>query len=748
MTTTSITTEDRLHSLDAVRAFALLLGVLFHATMSFLPGLPAGAWPMKDSSPSATLEGVFFVSHIFRMSLFFLMAGFFGHLLFHRRGARGFWADRAKRILLPLVVGWLVVFPAIVAVFAWGFRLQFGGAGAVAPPAPPPLPKPVGAFPLTHLWFLYYLLVLYVVVVGVRSAVVALDREGRARRLADSAVRFVVSRAWAGPLLALPLAVAFFLEDPWMPKLGIPTPDQSLIPQVVSLVAYGGAVAFGWLLHRQAELLSAWRRRWPGYLTIAVAASAGCWWLADRGVPIDASLPADTLPVVAASTRDKALLALGYAVAVWCWIFAITGIALRFLSTESRARRYVADASYWIYLGHLPIVMAFQVLVGPLPWHWSVKLAVILIGSLALLLSSYHVLVRYTWIGAVLNGRRRRRSDARSSPTSKAPAGATADARKGSPAVLAALRGVRKTYGATKALDGLDLEVRRGELLAVLGPNGAGKSTAISLWLGLIEPDEHSGKRPRKRTGSERESDSDGGAVELMGRSPLDIESRREVGVMMQEVTLAATLRVRELVELAASYYPSPLSAREAMELTRTTALAERLYGKLSAGQKRQAQFAIAICGRPKLLFLDEPTVGLDVEARATMWSTIRALVAQGCSIVLTTHYLEEAEMLADRVAVLAKGRLIAEGRVEEVRAVVSRKRITCTTKVRVDDVRAWPEVVEAERPSERERLQIVAIDAEAVVRRLLAADDGLRDLDVRQAGLAEAFVELTREAA
>jgi ABC-type multidrug transport system ATPase subunit len=195
--------------------------------------------------------------------------------------------------------------------------------------------------------------------------------------------------------------------------------------------------------------------------------------------------------------------------------------------------------------------------------------------------------------------------------------------------VLATLEGVHKRYGTTIALAGLDLEVRRGERLAVLGPNGAGKSTAISLWLGLLEPDS--------------------GTVRLLGGSPLDVESRRHVGVMMQEVGLTPELRVRELIQLTASYYRDPLTPQQALELTRTEMLADRLYAKLSAGQKRQVQFALAICGRPPLLFLDEPTVGLDLDARETMWRTLRAMIAHGCSIVLTTHYLEEAEALADR---------------------------------------------------------------------------------------------------
>jgi ABC-2 type transport system ATP-binding protein len=231
-----------------------------------------------------------------------------------------------------------------------------------------------------------------------------------------------------------------------------------------------------------------------------------------------------------------------------------------------------------------------------------------------------------------------------------------------------------------------------------------------------------------------------------MGRSPFDVEARREVGLMLQEVVLPPTLRARELIALTASYYPSPFSVEQTLELTGTKELADKFCGKLSAGQKRQVQFALAICGRPRLLFLDEPTVGLDVQARETMWSTIRTLIAHGCSIVLTTHYLEEAEALADRVAVLARGELIALGTVEEVRSIVSRKKITCSSALPLDGVRAWPGVVEA--TGDEHRMQITTADAESVVRRLLAADTNLRNLEIRQAGLAEAFAELMKEAA
>jgi ABC-2 type transport system ATP-binding protein len=289
---------------------------------------------------------------------------------------------------------------------------------------------------------------------------------------------------------------------------------------------------------------------------------------------------------------------------------------------------------------------------------------------------------------------------------------------------LARLHGVRKRFGETQALDGLDLVVRPGELLALLGPNGAGKTTAIALLLGLQRPD--------------------AGEALLFGRSPHDLAARRGVGVMMQEVVLPDALRVHDLISMTQAYYPDPLTLAEAIALAGVEKIAARPYAKLSGGQKRQAQFALAICGRPRLLFLDEPTTGLDVSAREIMWATLRKLVAGGTSIVLTTHYIEEAEALADRVVVLAKGRQIAEGTVAEMRALVVRKRIDCATGLELAAVEAWPEVTAAARADGV--TSITTADAEGVVRRLLAADPGLRDLEVRRAGLSEAFAELTHE--
>jgi ABC-2 type transport system ATP-binding protein len=290
--------------------------------------------------------------------------------------------------------------------------------------------------------------------------------------------------------------------------------------------------------------------------------------------------------------------------------------------------------------------------------------------------------------------------------------------------VVARLSGAIKRYGTLTALDGVDLVLHRGELLAVLGPNGAGKSTSISLLLGLIRPD--------------------GGRAELFGLDPQQIDARRRIGVMLQSAMLPLTLRVGELLKLVASYYPNPRSLEESAALAGIGDLLKRPYGKLSGGQQRRVQFALALCGRPELVFLDEPTVGMDIDARQKLWAAMRALVAEGCSVVLTTHYLEEAEALAQRVVVMGKGRVLSEGSVDALRAQVPLTRIRCVTDLDATIVATWPQVASAEREGQRMRISTNA--AEDVLRRLLHADASLSELEVQRAGLAEAFTELTRE--
>ncbi|MCD7098010.1 ABC transporter ATP-binding protein [Stenotrophomonas sp. MMGLT7] len=290
---------------------------------------------------------------------------------------------------------------------------------------------------------------------------------------------------------------------------------------------------------------------------------------------------------------------------------------------------------------------------------------------------------------------------------------------------LACLVGAHKHFAAAHAVRGVDLEVRAGELLALLGGNGAGKSTSIGLLLGLHRPDR--------------------GQALLGGLPASERAARRDIGVMLQSAGLPDVLRVRELLDLTRRYYPAPRSIADCATLAGLEDLLGRRYGQLSGGQQRRVQFALAICGRPRLLFLDEPTTGLDVEARQRLWRSIREMVGAGCGVLLTTHYLEEAEALADRVVVLQRGSVVAAGGIDEVRARVGQSRIRCRTALAAAQVAQWDEVKAV--GADGMRLEIVVARAEAVVARLLAADPQLAELEVQRAGLAEAFLDIARTA-
>jgi len=289
---------------------------------------------------------------------------------------------------------------------------------------------------------------------------------------------------------------------------------------------------------------------------------------------------------------------------------------------------------------------------------------------------------------------------------------------------LARLENVSKRYGNVTALNGLNLSVHAGEILALLGPNGAGKTTAVSLLLNLIE--------------------ADSGKVSLFNQDPQALAARQRIGVMLQSATLPETLRVQELITLTQSYYPLPRELTEISEMAGIADLLQRPYGKLSGGQQRRVQFAMAICAKVEILFLDEPTVGLDIEAREAMWASLRKLVAEGCSIVLTTHYLEEAEALANRVMVIAQGSVIAEGSVESIRSRVALRKIRCISRLDIADLQQWPNIDSVVHDGQY--LTIQTADAESITRRLLNEDAGITQLEIKRAGLAEAFVELTKE--
>lgn len=288
----------------------------------------------------------------------------------------------------------------------------------------------------------------------------------------------------------------------------------------------------------------------------------------------------------------------------------------------------------------------------------------------------------------------------------------------------ARLRGVTRRFGNVVALDGVDLEVRCGELLALLGPNGAGKTTAISLLLGLVQPT--------------------GGRAELFGCLPRDIAARRRAGAMLQGAQLGGYARVREMIVLYSGYYMNPLPLPETLRLAGLEDVAARPVAKLSGGQQQRLRFALAICGNPELLFLDEPTAGMDVEARQTLWTAVRGLKQQGRSIVLTTHYLEEADALADRVVVIHHGRLIADGSPAEIKRTVAQRRFRCVTALSEPQIASLPGIARIEWSGER--VEVVAARPEAVLREMFRLDPELRDLEVTGARLEEAFLSLTQD--
>lgn len=289
---------------------------------------------------------------------------------------------------------------------------------------------------------------------------------------------------------------------------------------------------------------------------------------------------------------------------------------------------------------------------------------------------------------------------------------------------VASLEGVTKNYENIRALRSVNFTVGAGQVVALLGPNGAGKTTAVKLLLGLLQP--NSGK------------------TRVFGGDPTNPANRMRTGAMLQVGRVPETLRVREHIDLFSSYYPNPMPMNEVLAASGLEKLRDRKFGDLSGGQRQRTLFALAICGNPDLLFLDEPTVGLDVESRRALWEEIRRLVDRGKTVLLTTHYLEEADALADRIAVINQGEIIAEGTPAEIKAQTSGKRIRCVTSLSLSSVLQLPGVTDAMQ--DRAAIEIHAREAEPVVRALLARDASLSDLEITSAGLEEAFLALTQD--
>ena len=274
-----------------------------------------------------------------------------------------------------------------------------------------------------------------------------------------------------------------------------------------------------------------------------------------------------------------------------------------------------------------------------------------------------------------------------------------------------------------EAVRGVNLRVEPGEVVAILGPNGAGKTTCINLMLGL--------RRPTS------------GSARLFGLPPEDRRARSRCGVMLQESGVLSQLRVKELVDLFGSYYPHPLPVGRAVAMAGLAAQADVQAGKLSGGQRQRLYFALAICGDPEIAFLDEPTVGMDVEARRAFLDTIREFSADGKTIVLTTHYLEEADQLAERIVVIDRGLVVADASPADIKSRVAGKRVTFTTTEPFNPLQlAGLDVARVE--SNAGRVRILSNQPEEVLWRLHQRVVEIRDLEVAGVDLEDAFVTLT----
>jgi ABC-2 type transport system ATP-binding protein len=283
-----------------------------------------------------------------------------------------------------------------------------------------------------------------------------------------------------------------------------------------------------------------------------------------------------------------------------------------------------------------------------------------------------------------------------------------------------------KSYGAVSAVRSIDLAIAPGETVALLGPNGAGKSTTIDMVLGLTQPDS--------------------GSVSVFGMSPSEAVAAGAVGGMLQTGALIQYLSVRELVTMVASLYRHPLDVDEVLALSGSVEFADRRTTKLSGGQAQRVRFALALAGDPDLLLLDEPTAAIDVEGRRDFWASMRAVAARGKTVIFATHYLEEADAYADRIVLLARGRVVADGSATEIKAMVGGQTIRATLPgADLAQLTALPGVISVERHGDAVILS--SADGEAALRALLDRFPSTHDIEVRQAGLEEAFLELTTDA-
>ncbi len=396
----SQSTSSRFHSLDALRAFALLLGIVFHAALSF-SNLDSVAWAIQDLSTHYIFILFIHATHSFRLELFFLMAGFFAHMLYHKRGTKGFMTNRTLRIIIPFVIGWIILFPLLIHLWTWG-ALKSGNFQVVDIPQEfrhfSAWQLTLGSiitlqfienFDLAHLWFLHQLFVLYLIAVAVRWGFYkTFAHTTHWARKGDAIVQWLMHTKWNVIFLALPAIGCLLL----MKELTVETPKQSLIPYLPTTLLYGYIFLLGWMLHRQYDLIEKFPRQW--------------WWYIIAGILLTFASLAYRSTMNESNFATRFTYFSLYALMMWTYMFGLTGFFVHTFRAENRLWRYISDSSYWLYIIHLPIVVYFQIILADVNLHWSIKFPLVNLITFPILFLTYHYCVRPTFIGQILNGRK------------------------------------------------------------------------------------------------------------------------------------------------------------------------------------------------------------------------------------------------------------------------------------------------------------------------------------------------------
>ncbi|QMU31187.1 acyltransferase family protein [Adhaeribacter radiodurans] len=389
----SATQTERFHGLDATRTFALLIGIFHHGIESLVTYVN-NDWATQDSQSSIVLDILFYVSHVFRMQTFFLLSGFFVHLLYHRKGETAFIRNRSKRLLLPFLLFWPLLYGLNWSLWVWGIQrvTQLSRPEAIA--KLPGFMVWEQGFPLMHLWFLYFLILFCLLVVLVRPIMENwIDPAHRIRLFFDRLLAKCLQNWWGSLALGILMIGPMLGMTDWF---GVDTSASGIVPRWASFTVYGLYFTLGWFLHRQPGLLNNFRK----FRLVNLG-----WSVALIGALITINL-LYAEPNAAVAQIILAVLNTVYAFASMTTALAFIGYMMVYFSEPKPLIRYLSDSAYWGYLIHLPVVVFFQILVAPYAWHWLLKLGFIFGPSSIILWLTYQYGVRHTWLGALLNGKR------------------------------------------------------------------------------------------------------------------------------------------------------------------------------------------------------------------------------------------------------------------------------------------------------------------------------------------------------